>query len=491
MVRCRTFAKAPASFSATGVIINEVRNDTSDANLDWIELHHHTDIAATTAATAQNLENWTVSIVTATKDPDDGTYSAPVDTSQVRLPKYKLQPGEYLVIYNRDPGDTILAGGMNIEDVAAGTQVNKGSSHLYFIADKTDTGDHKLVPLNLPSDKKFLLLLRNGTDKVNTHEKLVDYAGNGFFSVVNDTKNTDIHPFIAWGVPGDQEAIGDNTFTAGAGSWGRATGIKADGAYHPNSRADNRMHKDDWADFGFVGAGYDRDVDPQAAPGTPGYANVAVNVVADDQDNAAKTTPYAFGGSITISEIMYDAGPRWNLVQWIELYNSSMTETINLDGWTLEIRNKEDVESYVDSSLTFEPHTKVLPNQTLLLVSGTGTNDVDSNRVYNLYEHHRRDLGLLARDSVLLSRTGFFLRLTAKVAAGGVTDVTMVMDEAGNVDVVGAARTVVWALRHAIPLPVSRSSVNTVLVTSMAPRMQQMMARWNRHGWHLISQAQV
>ena len=69
------------------------------------------------------------------------------------------------------------------------------------------------------------------------------------------------------------------------------------------------------------------------------------------RDNAAKTTPYAFGGSITISEVMYDAGPRWNLVQWIELYNSSMTETINLDGWTLEIRNKEDVESYVDSSL--------------------------------------------------------------------------------------------------------------------------------------------
>ena len=94
-------------------------------------------------------------------------------------------------------------------------------------------------------------------------------------------------PFIGWGAPGDQEAIGDNTFTAGAGSWGRATGIKADGAYHPNSRADNRMHKDDWADFGFVGAGYDRDVDPQAAPGTPGYVNAAVNVVADDQDNAA------------------------------------------------------------------------------------------------------------------------------------------------------------------------------------------------------------
>ena len=60
VVRRGLLRKAPASFSATGVIINEVRNDTSDANLDWIELHHHADIAATTAATAQNIdENWT------------------------------------------------------------------------------------------------------------------------------------------------------------------------------------------------------------------------------------------------------------------------------------------------------------------------------------------------------------------------------------------------------------------------------------------------
>ena len=108
-----------------------------------------------------------------------------------------------------------------------------------------------------------------------------------------------------------------------------------------------------------MGTGYDRDVDPAGAPGTPGYANVAVNVVADDRDNAADTRPYAFGGAVTISEIMYDAGPRWNLVQWIELYNSSMTETINLDGWTLEIRNKADVEAYIDSSFEFKGDTVI------------------------------------------------------------------------------------------------------------------------------------
>ena len=41
----------------------------------------------------------------------------------------------------------------------------------------------------------------------------------------------------------------------------------------------------------FVGTGYDRDVDQNTSPGTPGYANVAVNVVFDDRDDAATDEP--------------------------------------------------------------------------------------------------------------------------------------------------------------------------------------------------------
>ena len=176
-----------------------------------------------------------------------------------------------------------------------------------------------------------------------------------------------------------------------------------------------------------------------------------MNVVSDDRDTSAGTDDYAFGGTITISEIMYDAGPRWNLVQWIELYNSSMTETIDLDGWALEIRNLDtNVESFVDSSFNFVANTRILPNQTLLLVSGTGANDVDSTRVYNLYEHHRSALGLLARDSRLLSRDGFFLRLTAKANVGGST-VDSVMDEAGNLMVTGSTRVKMWDLEARDP----------------------------------------
>ena len=427
----KTFAKTPSSIAGVGVVINEVRNDTSEANLDWVEFFNNADPTAADA-TPTNIENWTLSMVFGVEDADGNV--TPDEANLFSLPKYKFQPGQYLVVYNRHPGETVLAGGVNIEDVAAGEQVNKGASHMYVVREG----------LNLPDDLTFTLILRNGNDKVKTHEKIVDYAGNRFLSEVSATKNTDFWPLTAWAAPGDVEGFGSITF-AGQSSWGRVTDLNDKGVYWPKGRADNRTHKDDWADFGFIGAGYDRDVDRNAAPGTPGYANVAVNVVANDRDTADGKDDYVFGGTVTISEVMYDAGPRWNLVQWIELYNSSMTETINLDGWTMEIRNKEDVESYVDSSFDFIPHTKLLPNQTLLLVSGTGANDVDNTRVYNLYQHHRQDLGLLARDSVLLSRTGFYLKLTAKTLEGG-EDETVVMDEVGNVVVDGATRTVAWEL---------------------------------------------
>ncbi len=431
------FGKNPASFSATGVIINEVRNDPSDANLDWVELYHYNDAAG---ATPQNLNNWTLSIVTA-NDKDTNLFS---------FPQIKLQPGEYLVVYNRHPGETILAGGVNVEDVLEGKQVNKGASHQYIVREG----------LNLPASGKFLLLLRNGNDKVATHEKLVDYAGNGFFSRVEANKfNTDVWPFIGWTVPGDVDNAdfgGDNTFSSANQSFGRNVTLTDKGMYRPNSGG-NRVHKDHWQSFGFMGTGYDREVDPRSAPGTPGYENRVVNVISDDREGATGKTAYNFGGTVTISEIMYDAGPRWNLVQWIELYNSSMTETVNLDGWTMEIRNEStDVESYVDSSFKFEPNTEILPNQTLLIVSGTGANDVPQERVYDLFEHHRQQLGLTARDSRLLSREGFYIRLTSKIMQDGrekdIDDLTeaeinlILMDEVGNVAVDGAARVHEWDL---------------------------------------------
>ena len=104
----------------------------------------------------------------------------------------------------------------------------------------------------------------------------------------------------------------------------------------------------------------------------------------------------------------------------------------------MEIRNIDtDVESYVDAKFNFK-NAVILPNQTLLLVSDrSSASDVPSNRIYNLYQEHRGDLGLSARKSILLSSIGFHLQLSYK---------TTVVDTAGNVMLDGPRRSVSWEL---------------------------------------------
>ena len=402
------YAKAPASLPATSVIINEVRNDTDDANLDWIELHN-------TGTADVEIKKWTIDMVIGTDPKKNPRIVEFPDAGYAKIPA-----GGYLVIYNRDPADTILADGINIAD-PLNERVQKGAQHMYFVDSD----------LKLNNTGKYLLVLRNGNDKTN-HEKVVDIAGNGFFAVTDKTRvdQTDVYPLRGWTVPGDRDDAndfgGDNTFAASDKSFGRDA----------QKSRDNRLHKDDWKSFGHQGGlGYDQRIDLAVAPGTPGYANNAVK-----SKNADLTS-----ATVTISEIMYDAGPRWNLIQWIELYNSSMTEAANLEGWHLEIRNKEDVASYVDSIFQFEAGAIILPNQTLLLVSGSAQNNVARNRVYNLYQRHRTELGLepAGRRSTLLSRTGFVLKLWDK-DANRQSDAPV--DTAGNVEVSGAEREIMWDL---------------------------------------------
>ena len=406
------YAKAPASLPATSIIINEVRNDTADANLDWIELHNTGDADV-------EIKKWTIDMVINSNSDAAKNHKRVVEFPDAGYAK--ITAGGYLVIYNRDPADTILADGINIAD-PLNERVQKGAQHMYFV----DTD------LNLNNSGKFLLVLRNGNDKTN-HEKVVDIAGNGFFKVeaVDRVDHTDVFPLRGWTVPGDRDDGGDfggnNTFASANSSFGRDA---------QKSRA-NRLHKDDWKSFGHQGGlGYDQRVDLAIAPGTPGYANNAVKGKNADLTDA----------TVTISEIMYDSGDkRWNLIQWIELYNSSATEAVNLEGWHLEIRNKEDVASYVDSIFQFESGAIILPNQTLLLVSGSARNNVARNRVYNLYQRHRTELGLepAGRRSTLLSRTGFVLKLWDKDAD---RQRDKPVDEAGNVEVKGAEREVMWDL---------------------------------------------
>ncbi len=423
----QSFAKAAvtaADNGGMGVIINEIRDDTSASNVDWIELHN-----VNLTGDPISVNGWRLRLTTANDN----------DSVLAVIPDYKIAPGEFLLIVNRNPEETDLAGGIDLQDIIGKNEVNKGARHVYFVS----------ANLNLPGSGAYLVTLRSG-DLTSSHEQFVDFAGNGFFAATG----TEMHPLRGWAPPGDRADFNVDTLASATMTIGRTTGLKSNGEYRSNSGG-NRIHQDHWQTYTNQGSiGYDRDVDPLTSPGTPGYGNQgAVNLISDDRKNTSGTDDYAFGGDISISEVMYNAGPHWNLVQWIELYNSSLSEAIDLGGWKMEIQNKEDVQSYVDASFLFNAGTVIQPNQTLLIVSRSGANDVASSRVYDLFRHHRDDLGLPAgRVARLLSRTGFNIKLYAKLddRMGDVRfrEPMEVVDEAGNlmVSVDNAERTVMWEL---------------------------------------------
>ena len=436
-----TFDIPVTSIPSNSVVINEVRNDNSRANLDWVELYN-------VSTEAVGLWDWELTLIEDSKAPNEtdtvlvGWDKPAANRDETGFPRnedFKLQPGEYLLIVNRHPRYTPLANGVDIDAVIGGTHVNSGATHQFIVR----------PGLDLPNGR-ITLLLRSAIDKNVQHEyprkeeiaeargstdtsassAIMDYAGDVSISVDSSEYNTDFWPFRGWN--GEDSARGK------------------DGENIPNSlgksharqryQANDGHHKDAWEQVGTMGGlGYDGEVDLKIAPGTPGYANDAIrDRLIDDKNNTNATDDVIYNGEISISEIMYNAGPRWNLVQWIELYNSSMTEAVNIGDWEMEIRNATDeVESYVDSSFVFKSAT-ILPNQTLLIVSGPGTNDVAPNRVYNLYEYHRRVLGLTSRRSVLLGPGGFYLKLIDKNGDD--------VDEAGNLVIEGVQRNVMWEL---------------------------------------------
>ena len=410
-------AAATPAPAADKIVINEIYNGSDGNDLDWIEIKNIMEPGSTDSDI--NIENWEIAKV-------DGEKTVNI----VDLPKYILGAQEILLIVSRDPGETILAGGVDISILADPNQdqLNKGAQHRYYIQDGLD------VPGNA-----MLLVLRDNHEKNAAneyHNNIQDAAGG--LEVAGYTKDrtgaTLVFPFKSYLSLGDDKAA--DVGKVGS-AWARKPkGIKA--GYYTVDNVNGR-HKGAWESVTgatTMGLGYDREVDLDIAHGTPGYENMIANTV-DDYD---ATDPDPDGmeiasNLISISEIMYDAGPRWNQVQWIELYNASMTQAVNVKGWELEIRNATDaVESYVDSSFIFDDAV-ILPNQTLLVVSGPGQNDVPENRVYNLFENHRRELGLTNRRSVLLSPDGFYLKLTDKadITRDHRTDQDVIVDEAGNV----------------------------------------------------------
>ena len=378
--------KTTAILTASGVagtpfIINEIGNDTGSEN-DWVELRNVTD-------SEQPLKNYQLTMVTA-----KGTDTELFDFKDQ---DWKVAANGYVVISTRHPIHTDLAIGKDIS-IADDQEENKGASHLFVVK-----------PVNLQDDGKFALILRNAHDKQGGDSNLIDVIATRQGAFADNAIGTSLWPLKVTGLPHENVIDGgDENFAAGK-------------VYQRNSG--NGRSEKQFAVRGYTGIGYDRAAaNISVNGGTPGYDNGSVKEKVADLSNA----------TVSFSEIMLETTEgRQRLPQWIELYNSSMTQSVNINGWKLHVENANDVETSLDSVLTLDSMV-IPPNQTILIVTNTGrVSDPDhfpSFRVVNLWtvKKHRDALEMVRRTDQVFSTTGLYLKLTDKD--------NKLVDEFGNLD---------------------------------------------------------
>ena len=384
------------SVSRTPFVINEIGNDTGGTN-DWIELRNVSDAEA-------SLKNYQMSVVTSDKKDTQLFHFHDKD--------YKVPAKGVILVASTNPENT---------DIAAGKDVGRD------VKDQELTGvqsRYVVRSFNLPDSGKTLLILRNNHESkhLTTDAHIVDVVGT--LSIKDTARATSLWPLKATGAPHGNVVDGtdDEDFRAGK-------------VYQRNNAGGGWGEKH-LAVRGYTGIGYDRVATKSAVNGgTPGYDNGALKEKIADLSDA----------EVSVSEIMLDVGMgRQNLPQWIELYNSSMTHGVNLNGWKLSIENADDVDTELHATITLGAYT-IAPNQTVLIVTTSGrVSDVDhfpSTRVINLWttKAHRDALFLNeGRNAQVFSATGFYFELVDKD--------NKLVDEGGNLD--GSRRTrdeVKWA----------------------------------------------
>ena len=155
-------------------------------------------------------------------------------------------------------------------------------------------------------------------------------------------------------------------------------------------------------------------------------------------------------GTVTISEIMFATDGGANEIQWIELSNTSKTETVALDadtGWELIIENYDNPRANnepLSGTINFKNSGRVktiAPEQSVLIVSTNGRNSgtthakgqlFGSTRVFKVYPALAAAFGMRsARDAFLHPTQGFHIKL--------VDGRNNLVDEVGNLD--GSVRT--------------------------------------------------
>ena len=135
-----------------------------------------------------------------------------------------------------------------------------------------------------------------------------------------------------------------------------------------------------WQPSGYQGGlGYNRKALKATSLGTPGYL-------------ASALVPQSQAPVVNISEIMFTPGTTQRLPQWIELYNTSKTEVVTLQGWHLQVEVADPMRQPMHRFMTFriQRPLRILPNQTVLVVTKNGRNSqhFPEHRLYTLTEQN-------------------------------------------------------------------------------------------------------
>lgn len=147
-------------------------------------------------------------------------------------------------------------------------------------------------------------------------------------------------------------------------------------------------------------------------------------------------------GEIIISEIMFGSERHLTPPQWIELYNAG-TDPVNLAGWTLTVQNLDspDLTGPVNATITMADDfwgeaPQIMPNETILIVSGDAHKHSQNLSEENIYDLHWREDSRIGMRDTVLSAEGFSLKLTDSNGN--------LVDEAGNFD----GRVLHWQLPY-------------------------------------------
>ena len=163
--------------------------------------------------------------------------------------------------------------------------------------------------------------------------------------------------------------------------------------------------------------------------GNGGQNSIVVTIyVSEPGTSTTPTTTPSVDGQIGFSELMIPSkfGVR-SFPQWIELYNNSLTDSVDLSGWKLSIeaRDLNGDHRYGEVTLQSVP---IPANGTAIIVTWTGRESVTlpANRIYNFFNNHAGDFEQNEHRNMVIGEAGFFLKL--EDTHGNVIDI------AGNLD---------------------------------------------------------